>query len=37
MVTEQQLQSMNESALRSLARQLMTTLGEQTTVIESTQ
>ena len=28
---------MNETALRSLARQLMSTLGEQTEVIESTQ
>lgn len=37
MVTEQQLQSMNETALRSLARQLMSTVGEQTQVIESTQ
>ena len=36
MVTEQQLQSMNETALRSLARQLMSTVGEQTTVIENT-
>jgi transposase len=37
MMTEQQLQGMNETALRSLARQLMSTLGEQTEVIESTQ
>lgn len=37
MMTEQQLQGMNETALRSLARQLMSTLGEQTQVIESTQ
>ena len=37
MVTEQQLQSMNETALRSLARQLMSTVGEQTQVIENTQ
>ena len=37
MVTNQQLQSMNETELRSLARQLMTTVGEQTTVIENTQ
>jgi hypothetical protein len=37
MMTEQQLQGMSETALRSLARQLMSTLGEQTQVIESTQ
>ena len=37
MMTEQQLQGMNETAFRSLARQLMYTLGEQSQVIESTQ
>lgn len=37
MVTEQQLQSMGETALRALAKQLMATLGEQSKVIDTTQ
>lgn len=37
MVTDQQLQGMDETALRSLAQQLMSTLSEQTKVIQNTQ
>jgi transposase len=37
MVTEQELQSMDETALRALAKQLMATLGEQSKVIDTTQ
>lgn len=34
MITEQELQSMNEEALRSLAKQFIATIGEQSQVID---
>lgn len=34
MITEHDLQSMNEEALRSLAKQFIATIGEQTQVID---